>query len=101
MKAKSVYVCSVCEYQSAKWLGKCPSCGEWNTMQEHIEKTSSCKGRIVNTVTSRGAQCISNVTGDDESSAHVLAGNLLVIIIASRFYAVNEHISSFFLKMIK
>lgn len=34
MKAKSVYVCSVCEYQSAKWLGKCPSCGEWNTMEE-------------------------------------------------------------------
>ncbi len=28
MKAsKSVYVCSECDYQSSKWLGKCPSCG--------------------------------------------------------------------------
>ena len=34
MKIKSVYVCSECNYQSAKWLGKCPSCGEWNTLEE-------------------------------------------------------------------
>lgn len=32
--AKSVYVCTECEYKTAKWLGRCPSCGAWNTMQE-------------------------------------------------------------------
>lgn len=35
MKAqKTVYVCSECDYQSSKWLGKCPSCGAWNTFTE-------------------------------------------------------------------
>lgn len=35
MKApKSVYVCSECGYQCAKWMGKCPTCGAWNTLEE-------------------------------------------------------------------
>ena len=33
-KTKSVYFCSSCGYESPKWLGKCPSCGEWNTFAE-------------------------------------------------------------------
>lgn len=36
MKTKTVYVCSACEYRSAKWLGRCPSCNAWNTMEEQI-----------------------------------------------------------------
>ena len=36
MKAKTCYICSECGYQTAKWLGKCPSCNSWNTMQETI-----------------------------------------------------------------
>ena len=36
MKTKSVYICTECGYQSAKWLGKCPSCSEWNTLEEQI-----------------------------------------------------------------
>ena len=34
MKQKTVYVCSECDYQSAKWLGKCPQCGAWNSFEE-------------------------------------------------------------------
>ncbi len=34
MKAKKVYVCTECDYQSASWLGRCPSCGGWNTFEE-------------------------------------------------------------------
>lgn len=33
-KDKTAYVCSNCGYDSPKWLGKCPSCGRWNTFQE-------------------------------------------------------------------
>lgn len=40
-KIKSMYVCSQCGYESAKWYGKCPSCGEWNTMTEEIRESSS------------------------------------------------------------
>ena len=34
MKSKTVYVCTECDYQSPKWLGKCPSCKSWNTFTE-------------------------------------------------------------------
>ncbi len=33
-KDKTAYVCSSCGYDSPKWIGKCPACGEWNTFQE-------------------------------------------------------------------
>ena len=33
-KSKTVYVCSECDYQSAKWMGRCPQCGNWNTFSE-------------------------------------------------------------------
>lgn len=35
-KAKSLYICSSCGYESAKWYGCCPGCGEWNSMNEEI-----------------------------------------------------------------
>lgn len=35
-KAKTVYFCTNCGAESPKWLGKCPSCGEWNTYQEEV-----------------------------------------------------------------
>ncbi|MFN4245603.1 MAG: DNA repair protein RadA [Brevinematia bacterium] len=42
-KSKTIFVCQVCGYESSKWLGKCPSCGEWNTFAEEelIEKKYS------------------------------------------------------------
>ena len=33
-KDKIAYVCSNCGQESAKWIGKCPSCGQWNTFKE-------------------------------------------------------------------
>ncbi len=36
-KNKAVYICSECGYESAKWSGKCPGCGEWNTMNEEVK----------------------------------------------------------------
>ena len=33
-KTKTVYLCQSCGAESAKWLGRCPSCGEWNTFVE-------------------------------------------------------------------
>lgn len=35
-KSKSVYYCQSCGYESAKWLGKCPSCDAWNTFAEEV-----------------------------------------------------------------
>lgn len=39
-KIKSIYVCSECGYESPKWFGKCPGCGEWNTMDEQLPSTA-------------------------------------------------------------
>ena len=33
-KVKSVYGCRECGYETSKWNGKCPNCGEWNTFEE-------------------------------------------------------------------
>jgi DNA repair protein RadA/Sms len=41
-KTKTAYFCQSCGYESAKWLGKCPSCGQWNTfVEEIIEKSTT------------------------------------------------------------
>ena len=40
-KEKTNYVCSECGGTSAKWLGKCPSCGAWNTLIEQVAGSSS------------------------------------------------------------
>lgn len=41
MKApKSAFVCTECEYRSLKWMGKCPSCGAWNTLEEIVQEDS-------------------------------------------------------------
>ena len=38
MKVKTVYQCKSCGYRCAKWAGKCPECGEWNTLEEMQEE---------------------------------------------------------------
>lgn len=36
MKTKTAYICRECGYKTPKWLGKCPGCGQWNTMDETV-----------------------------------------------------------------
>jgi len=42
-KTKTIYFCSNCGHQSGKWIGKCPSCGEWNTFEEEVISKPSVK----------------------------------------------------------
>lgn len=37
-KSKTIFFCTECGNESLKWMGRCPGCGAYNTMQEHIEK---------------------------------------------------------------
>jgi DNA repair protein RadA/Sms len=41
MKLKTVYICSDCQYQSPKWVGKCPSCKTWNSFVEDVIQKES------------------------------------------------------------
>ncbi|HET9208350.1 MAG TPA: ATPase domain-containing protein, partial [Burkholderiaceae bacterium] len=42
---KTVYTCTACGGTSAKWLGKCPHCGEWNTLEEGVADNNSSAPR--------------------------------------------------------
>ena len=42
-KAKSVYECLECGYKSAKWMGKCPACGSWDSFVEVSETKTKSK----------------------------------------------------------
>lgn len=41
MKEKTVFVCSSCGNESAKWFGKCPNCDSWGTMEEQVIKVQN------------------------------------------------------------
>ena len=46
-KVKSTFVCQNCGAKSSKWVGKCPSCGEWNTFAEEVIKVTSTVEKII------------------------------------------------------
>lgn len=46
-KVKTVYFCSECGYESSKWIGKCPSCGAWNTFVEEKVSTKPAKESLL------------------------------------------------------
>lgn len=46
MKSKVVYICSECGYESAKWIGKCPECGGWNTFAEDVVTVSPTTKKV-------------------------------------------------------
>ena len=47
-KEKSVFFCQECGYESAKWLGKCPGCGQWNTfVEEMVSKQKTDAARLI------------------------------------------------------
>ena len=41
---RTVYACQSCGFQSRKWLGKCPDCGEWNSFVEEVERSTKKDG---------------------------------------------------------
>lgn len=45
-KNKTVFVCNNCGYESPKWMGKCPACGEWNSFfEEKVVNTKNTSGK--------------------------------------------------------
>ena len=68
-KDKTMYVCSNCGQESAKWIGKCPACGQWNTFKEiKVASTSSPKLGEVR----RGLNSGTSISGSAASAAKVL-----------------------------
>ncbi len=66
-KTKSVFFCTACGNETPKWQGRCPSCGAWNTIEEHIEKPSlTGRARPAPVGSSKKAQRLRDVSSDDE-----------------------------------
>lgn len=66
-KAKTVFFCTNCGNETPKWMGRCPGCGAYNTMEEHIEKpVASGKARPAPVGISRNAQKLHEVNTNDE-----------------------------------
>ena len=66
-KTKSVFFCTECGNETPKWMGRCPGCGAFNTMQEHIEKpVASGRAKSAPVGISRQPQRLSQVDSGDE-----------------------------------
>lgn len=85
-KAKTMFVCSQCGFQSPKWAGKCPECGEWNSMTEEIvqpervsvknTKRTAAAGRPV-TLNSLSYESEKRITSGIKELDRVLGGGIV------------------------
>jgi DNA repair protein RadA/Sms len=71
MKAKTLFFCGNCGYESPKWLGNCPGCGEWNTFVEEkvfpVKTGSKRRGLVKSSAPVR----LSEITVTDEMRIHM------------------------------
>mgnify|MGYP006974383452 CR=1 FL=1 len=66
-KTKTVFFCTNCGNETPKWMGRCPGCGAFNTMEEHIEKpVAAGKAKPAPVGMSRHPQRIREVASDGE-----------------------------------
>ena len=73
-KVKRAFFCSSCGYETPKWLGKCPSCGEWNTITEHvIAKESKSIAAQVATLPRATAQRVQDIS--EQENRRIDLGN--------------------------
>ena len=66
-KTKTVFYCTACGNETPKWQGRCPACGAWNTMEEHVEKPVAVgRAKSAPVGLSRQPQRIREVDSSDE-----------------------------------
>ncbi|MFG6485179.1 DNA repair protein RadA [Roseateles sp. BYS78W] len=64
--SKSIYTCTECGGTNAKWLGKCPHCGAWNTLTESAaEPTGGAKNRYQSLAKSQPVATLSEIEASD------------------------------------
>jgi DNA repair protein RadA/Sms len=67
-KSKSVFVCQNCGAESAKWIGRCPSCREWNTYHEElVTPASSRETSFLADIEKRKPELLDNITSSEQS----------------------------------
>ena len=76
-KTKITFYCISCGNETPKWQGRCPACGQWNTIEEHIEKSISVgKSKNLSVGIGSSAKRISEVAGEDAARFSTGMGEL-------------------------
>ncbi|MBP5753356.1 MAG: DNA repair protein RadA, partial [Treponema sp.] len=75
-KGSIVYKCSSCGYTQPAWLGKCPQCGEWNTMEECIVDPNAASPRMNADGTSKKARPVPLSKIQVQSEGRISTGNV-------------------------
>lgn len=77
-KAKTVFYCTNCGNETPRWQGKCPACGAWNTIEEHIEKPSagSIKTKAAPVGQSKCPQRLQEISSEGETRFSTGMGEL-------------------------
>ena len=67
-KTKNVYICSNCGYETPKWLGKCPECNEWATLEETVKEIlpASASKKNVSSLKSVTSYSLNDIKTDNE-----------------------------------
>ncbi len=70
----TIYVCQKCGSQSRKWLGKCPDCGEWNSMIEERSRAAAPNKGLGGNFNARGAQPVAFTEIESQDDARITSG---------------------------
>lgn len=65
MKSKTVFLCSNCGNETPKWAGRCPACGQWNTLEEYTPTPAAKTAGVSSVRRSAVAKRLSEVTTDE------------------------------------
>src|ERR1043165_4040691 len=71
--SNSIFICQSCGYESRKWLGKCPECGEWNSLVEE-RVVATRKGRGGNGFRLREAKAVAYTDIESQDDARITSG---------------------------
>ena len=77
-KAKTFFYCTNCGNETPRWQGKCPACGAWNTIEEHIEKPTagSVKTKAAPVGQSKRPQRLHEISSEGETRFSTGMGEL-------------------------
>ena len=78
-KNRSIYVCANCGYETPKWYGRCPDCGEWNTITEEVRQqvaVSNTAKLAAQAAPKVSYTCLSEISSDDSQRYKTGVGEL-------------------------
>ena len=91
-KNKTVFFCTSCGNETPKWMGRCPGCGAYNTMEEYIEKaTPAGKVKSAPVGISRKPQHIFDVENGDEILVDLYKGTIYVNVTEEKLQERKKH----------